>query len=59
MDGYYTNYKKFDAGTKCSLSDSYKQEQREVKKALKDYLEPINIITRNRRETKAPAKYLI
>ena len=59
MDECYANCKKFNVDIKYSLSDGYKQEQREAEKMLKDYLKSMSIIIKSRRETKASAKYLI
>ena len=38
MNKYYTNYKKFNANAIYSLSNGYKQEQKEIEKILKNYL---------------------
>ena len=55
--GCCANCKKFDACVQCSVSDGFKQEQREAEKALKDCPQPVSTTTRSGRATKAPAKY--
>jgi hypothetical protein len=51
------NCKKFDACAECSLSDGFKQEQREAEKALKACPQLVSTTTRSGRRTQAPAKY--
>jgi Protein of unknown function (DUF3716) len=57
MDGCYSNCKKFDAYTQCSVSDGFKQEQKEVEKVMQEHSQSVDIITRSGRQTQAPAKY--
>jgi hypothetical protein len=57
MDGCCSNCKKFDACAQCSVSDGFKQEQKEVEKVLQASSESVNITTRGGRASQAPAKY--
>ena len=57
MDGCCSNCKKFDACAQCSLSDGFKQEQKEVEKVERAQSQAVGITTRSGRSTQAPAKY--
>jgi Protein of unknown function (DUF3716) len=57
MDGCCSNCKKFDACTQCSVSDSYKQEQKEAEKVTRERSQSMDITTKSGRATRAPAKY--
>jgi hypothetical protein len=57
MDGCCSNCKKFDACAQCSVSDGFKQEQKEVEKVLQASSESVNVTTKGGRATQAPAKY--
>jgi hypothetical protein len=57
MGDYYLNCKKFDACAKCSLSDGFKQEQKEAEKVLRARAPSVDVQTRSGRVTQAPAKY--
>jgi Protein of unknown function (DUF3716) len=57
MDGCCSNCKKFDACTQCSVSDGFKQEQKEVEKVMQEHSQSVDITTRSGRQTQAPAKY--
>lgn len=57
MDGCCSNCKKFDACAQCSVSDGFKQEQKEAEKVAGERSQSVGIITRIGRQTQAPAKY--
>lgn len=57
MGGCCSNCKKFDACTQCSLSDGFKEEQKEVEKVEQAQSESVSLTTRSGRSTHAPAKY--
>jgi Protein of unknown function (DUF3716) len=57
MDGCCSNCKKFDACAQCSVSDSYKKEQKEVEKIMRERSESVELTTRSGRVTQAPSKY--
>jgi hypothetical protein len=58
IDGCYSNYKKFKAYAQCSVSDGFKQKQKEVKKVMREHSQSVDIIIKSGRQTQAPAKYL-
>jgi hypothetical protein len=57
MGGCYLNCKKFDACAQYSLSDGFKQEEKEAKKVLRARTPSVDIQTRSGRVTQVPAKY--